>query len=377
MCVYPSMANTAPPKFWTDDLKFRKGEDGQILTFPSRRLLAAEPEIAGSDWLPVGSSDYCTCVNACENGSDCDDDDCDACHADHHRPAGPFNLATCPSLRSWITRWQAAVVEDGSLPENGFEINTAPAGGYFWQKQVAELGTVLQSIHAFTSAKCGCHIHADARDLNWFDLRRLIRLYIALEPVLYGMVPERRRTNRYCQPCARAYRPILSARRPREIKTIIRENFYKDTVTETPTPSRDAYTDFPELYKPDCARLKRADANRWKRARGEKYNENRYYALNIHSWLYRGTVELRLPPGTTRAENIHNWGFVFARIVDTAARSSEKQMDALLAPVQASALPLGHPSASETAVLQSILPSDLWQWCKQRLTTYSTSSIDE
>ncbi|MCA1558694.1 MAG: amidoligase family protein, partial [Acidobacteria bacterium] len=177
-------------------------------------------------------------------------------------------------------------------------INTAPAQGDVFVRQIEQICEALKSDGAQVSASCGLHVHTDARDFNYYDLRRLILLYEKIEKALYGMMPQSRRASNFCVPCGELYASAVRAnRKPQESKENLIKTIYGDAIK-----------------KPE---------------RQSKWGHSRYYGLNLHSWFYRGTVETRLHTGTVNPQKIIAWGKLWASIMDTAMRMTEAQIETL------------------------------------------------
>lgn len=194
-----------------------------------------------------------------------------------------------------MSKWGGAIVDDGSLPDSGSEINTAPASGHKLIEQILDISDALSVEMAQTDKSCGLHVHADARDFSYYDIRRLILLWSKIESTLYEMIPPSRRGSSYCAPCAEKYLDaILGSTAPKESKHNILRKLYG---------------------KPDTRDV-----------RDDKYNGARYYALNLHSWLYRGTVECRLMSGGISRKKLQNWSILWAAIVDYAYRHTEREI---------------------------------------------------
>lgn len=193
-----------------------------------------------------------------------------------------------------VIRWGGSVVRDGSLPELGFEINTSPASGDLYIDQVYEICAKLKEAGAEVNNKCGLHIHIDARDLNYYDIRRLIKIYAFIENVLFSMVPDNRRKSKYCLPCGVEYSSLVEAGKLpyAKVKADVIGGIYKK--------------DRPE--------------------RTEKYSQARYSALNIHSWFYRGTIECRMFEGTIDPQHITLWGMMLANVVDYAVKTTDESV---------------------------------------------------
>lgn len=236
-------------------VKFHSADKGQFKQNPSKRFIAVELEIASSD----DGSSY---------GIDC-------------------------ALR----KWNASAVEDSSLPDSGYEINSSPAQGDVFCQQVDDICAALNSADAKVDDSCGYHVHIDARDLKYPDIRRLMRVYAIIEPALFAMVPPSRRASSYCHPCGSKYGADSPIKSTRDLRHDVATKVYGSSNTRTRKTS--------------------------------KYDCSRYAALNLHSWFLRGTVECRLAAGTTSADKVKSWAILWASIVDFAATKTDREIDAL------------------------------------------------
>lgn len=197
-----------------------------------------------------------------------------------------------------VNKWGGRVVRDGSLPQGGFEINTAPAAGDQFIKEIRAICQTLQKAGAFVTEKCGLHVHVDARDYSYQDIRRLALVYAALEPALFQMVNAYRRSNIYCMPCGQRFHQAMK----------FQEKPLKDLKKEV----------FQGIYAMGFeARVYRE----W------KDSAHRYSALNLHSWFYRGTIECRLFGGTVRSAKIIRWGMLWAKILDQVIRWTDAEAE--------------------------------------------------
>jgi len=222
-----------------------------------------------------------------------------------------------------IDKWHASIVRDGSLPRAGFEINTAPAGGDLLVQQIDDFAKTLVEVGAYVTNACGLHVHVDARDLCYYDIRRLILMYAGMEPALFAMVPESRRHNHYCVPCGPLYkRAVENNRMPKALKRAV--------LRVAGTGQRTG--EFAELGQEGTTATK-DDNLRTRLTRDEMkanhYVETRYRALNLATYFYRGTIECRLYPGTVDREEMTNWAMLWANIVQCAATWTDNQADTM------------------------------------------------
>lgn len=199
-----------------------------------------------------------------------------------------------------LQKWGCAAVHDGSLPESGYEINTAPAKGNSFTKQINEICDVLDSANATVDRKCGLHVHIDCRDMRYYDLRKLLYVYCKIEQDLFSMISPRRTNNTYCEKLnGKFYEPLsrkMEHNAPKEWKRSLLQTYYGTNI------GRGEF-------------------------RKQKYNQNRYYALNVHSWFYRGTIEFRHHHGTVEATAILNWANICHTIVQYAMNNSETDIE--------------------------------------------------
>lgn len=210
------------------------------------------------------------------------------------------NKLIANKLFSTIKKWHGSVVYDGSLPDNtGFEITTAPANGDKFIKEINDICQALNEASGEVNKNCGLHVHVDARDFNFNDIKRLIKLYAAIEPALFLLVPPYRKKLRYCKPCGDKYEKAVvgDAKSFLDIKKKIVVSTYGALSTE---------------------------------GYNKKYNNARYNALNIHSWFYRGTIECRLLEGIIDADEIINWCVLWANILDVVLQSNDKNIGKLI-----------------------------------------------
>lgn len=216
-------------------------------------------------------------------------------------------------VESVVRKWKGSVVVDGSLPSTGFEINTAPAGGDLFVNQVTEICRALNDSSAKVTADCGLHVHIDARDFDYYMVRRLVNVYAAIEPALFAMASKSRRSSNYCIPCGEKYKSAMAdgAAGYKLAKSKIIKTVY---AFDTETKKENVY-----------------DSRALARLKKEKYFSGRYNALNLHSWFHRGTIECRLFNGTVNADKITCWGMLWAAILDYVAKHTDKEVTADMA----------------------------------------------
>jgi hypothetical protein len=254
----PHVRGPHPPRFHTATRKDRKEN-------PSKRYIAVELEVCGMN------------------------------QSAGHRGGN--------ALARTVAGWGGAIVGDGSLPDGGFEINTAPASGDLFLRQVQEICAELERGGAWVDGSAGMHVHVDARDMRYYDMRRLVKLYAHVETQLYRTCKTQRRQSRYCTPCGQLFGKSLAiALTPKASKHRLLRNVYGER----------AGRHFPAIKR-------------------DKYQATRYHALNLHSWLHRGTVECRMYHGTVDPASATAWGMLWAGLLDCASARTEREVDAIVA----------------------------------------------
>ncbi len=240
-------------------------------------------------------------------------------------------------IQNVVAKWSGRIVSDGSLPGTGYEINTAPAGGDLFLKQIRDITDALTEAKASVTGACGYHAHVDTRDLSWRDMRRLALLWEKVEPAMFALQPASRLGSNYCKPCGPKLAGLLrGGTTPEAVRKAIRTGMYG---------------------------LQGNDGHISK----DKYNGLRYDALNIHSWFVRGTVECRIASGTVHYDKLVHWALLVGNIVEWAATHSDDALEALPSPLAPTS---GKTRAEQIkvslGVLTSVTPKAQHAWVAAR-----------
>ena len=136
----------------------------------------------------------------------------------------------------------------------------------------------VQKTGAKVNSSCGIHVHVDASNHNRQSLKNLIGIMYSIEDILFKALQVNE--ERAAQWCRKVREPML-----RQARTLSSD--------ETPDLTQ-LENIWYEGFEDDG------------RDRHDHYNRSRYYALNLHSTFYRGTVEFRcfnstLDPGCVAA----------------------------------------------------------------------------
>jgi hypothetical protein len=244
------------------------------------------------------------------------------------------------TLQNTIDKWNDSVVEDGSLVNwPAREINTSPSNGDKFLNHIEELSAGLESIGADCTNACGLHVHIDTSDVKVYDLRRVTILYDRVERALFELCAPRRLNGRYSLVCG--------------------HNFNAPEYTEPKMWKRHIYG---AVY--GAIIMPKTGLKTITRQREDKYGaQDRYRALNLHSFFYRGTIEFRHHEGTTNQTEITNWALTCAHIIEAAVKMTEAQITAL--------------PGSGREVLKAIVPTSLHRWMQSKWFDVTASDYDD
>lgn len=160
----------------------------------------------------------------------------------------------------------------GDEGEYGIEAVSDPLRFSHGKSKIEDIMSYLHDHNWTIREECGTHIHVDANDLSMSALQKLAILVHSIEPILFSSMSDRY-DNTYCKP--------------------MDECFISDMYSNGDKPmSKQSFAD--SYYKEEGKDLDYLD----------KYDSERYYALNFHSYFYRGTVEFRYFGGMDNVEEI-------------------------------------------------------------------------
>ncbi len=215
---------------------------------------------------------------------------------EHNQPA---NLAT------WNAGWRGCVHADGSC---GWEAVTTPLAGDNIEPCLVALTETLRKQSIRADSKCSVHVHVDASDVTWACMRRLLKVYSIVEPLLYVIGGQHRAFNRYCMPCGVAYSEAAKC------------------------------ADFKEavLWVALSGGSRGMTGKELQRGRPQKKDGGRYRGLNIMPWAVGRktrapdtTIEFRIHRNSLDGKRLAGWAHLLASLVDFAVNSSDAEVNAL------------------------------------------------
>ena len=249
-----------------------------------------------------------------------------------------------------VDNWGMSVKEDGSVTD-GCEINTSPASGDLFEKQIAELQASFRRTGVDTDHRCGIHVHVDTRDLTYRQRCRLALAYALLEGEFYSLVNRERRGNRYCCPRATEILNVF------DWGTSKWESIGAWSTEKARTHFMTLATDqsvgrAPNRYEFGCPKVFAREKAKydWAVAHGGKYLHpdirklkvttkkrkgcnkqlgDRYHAFNVQSMFSHGTLEFRLPEGRPDADYAGRWGVLVAAFIEWVKKAKDDKIEAL------------------------------------------------
>jgi len=160
-----------------------------------------------------------------------------------------------------------------STSDNSYRVEmVTPKLTYAELPKLQEVVRTLRRAGAKVNDSCGLHCHIDAANHNRQSLKNLIGIMYSKEDILFkALQVNEARASRWCQK--------------------VREPMLKKARRLSSDETKD-YTKLESIWYEGNIRT------------DEHYNWTRYYALNLHSVFYRGTVEFRMFNATLHAGRV-------------------------------------------------------------------------
>ena len=181
-------------------------------------------------------------------------------------------------LREVPMGWRA--VHDGSINGEGRELISSPTNGDLLRQRVYDLYKFTSRHGLFVDKSCGLHLHFDATDTDWNDLRWISIVAQNVEQNIFSMLPPSRENSNWCREVPMSFHHMFNCSSGEE---------------------------FIEDYYSNC----NSSISR------EKYNDARYQGTNLHARFYLGTVEFRYHSGTLNPTKILMWIELCNAIIET------------------------------------------------------------
>lgn len=191
-----------------------------------------------------------------------------------------------------IQRWGGALGTDGTVPD-GFEARTSPANGDILIWSLTDICNSFVEAKATADHTAGLHVHVDASDYTYNDMRKMVMIYSRVEKEIYHLIDRRRATGNY------------SRMRGKNLGLLVSD----------PVEARASIMDMMTGYKhsPNM------------RVVSGKGIGDRYYGLNLSPWWSIGTVEFRMHHGTTKADKVVNWVRFLIGLMDWGVKATDDE----------------------------------------------------
>jgi hypothetical protein len=220
-------------------------------------------------------------------------------------------------------------VRDGSVKPSEQEMVIDPLAGDAFVRGMVRLSSACYAAEARTNLTCGLHVHVNARDFSYWHLKRLLKLWSRIEGDVYGFMvdPDRRTAQQgghdwhYCRPLMGPFlnklMPKLDrATRTAEIKDAIVESLY-------------GYNTLQRIGVGWTNALNEGTSQTILHKKKYKYESCRYFGLNLHAWMQRGTIEYRHKEGTFDVVELVCWPIMCGWITQLATKLSTKEIESL------------------------------------------------
>jgi hypothetical protein len=234
------------------------------------------------------------------------------------------NKAKGGKLHRALEKWGDGVVEDGSIG-SGREINTNPSGGDLFLDHIREICEGFEPMGVGATDLCGMHVHVNAKDITFYDLRRVIQLYDRVERALFDACHPKRLNYKYSLKCGDFFAKTVTKADPLSYKQEIYAALYNGKTNFRKAAPKKDYDGRP-LSSAAKHRVLQNRGREVKDQLGEKSHSLRYKALNLHSYFHRGSIEFRHHEGCTDYNVITGFARVCGEIINAANRMTEKQI---------------------------------------------------
>lgn len=255
----------------------------------------------GGHWINEGEEDeeWIDCNNCYDGKIDCDDCnssgyvDCDTCNA-----RGSIDCEDCDgSGRIECSECDGRGYYD-SYDGEGYGVECV--SGICEEGDFEPISQIFNYINRYkwkVDETCGTHVHIGGDDLQASDLSKLAILCNIVEPMIYGTLSRHRFYTNYCKKTKRDMVEYLIPKGDTITLQELADKYYGYSVNINGSFS--------------------------------KYQSERYYGLNLHSWFYRKTIEFRYFDGTESEEQSKGWIDLCIKLVDFAKHTSFEQLQVI------------------------------------------------
>lgn len=211
------------------------------------------------------------------------------------------------------------LVRDGSVKPSEMEMVIDPLAGDDFIKGMIQLSQECYSSEAKVNETCGLHVHVNARDFSYWHLKRLLHLWEKVEKDIYGFMIDKEREHsrpptpwHFCRPTV----PLIDTLKASGLNSIKKTVGLKALFMDV-------------LYDLDKDKNEKNKGHSLLAKRNHKYEQARYYGLNLHAWFQRGTIEFRHKEGTFEVDELVCWPLMCGWIVHLATILGTKEISSI------------------------------------------------
>lgn len=185
------------------------------------------------------------------------------------------------------------IERDGSLSgANTMEIVSPVLVGVDGLMDLNKVTEVLNEYNAEVNTSCGVHVHHEASDLRYKDIKNVYKIYAKHEEAINGMLPKSRVNNSY----AKTLKDEFEVKGESLVEIVDRVNSIEELKEEI-APESWSY-----------------------------YQQERYYKVNFVAYVNHGTLEFRQHSGTTDYEKLSNWIILTHLMIEKATEKKFVRM---------------------------------------------------
>lgn len=203
---------------------------------------------------------------------------------------------------------------DGSVQPSGMELVVGPQAGDNYLTVMSKLISRLKESGVEANNTCGYHAHIDAASMTLPELRRVILGFAYMQNSIFHYLVA---PHRLQEPAYHYTQKISGLQGLRECKSSSEISAWLDMWLY-------GVHIHPLMGGEERRQLKR----RLETLKSHKYeNAARRRALNLHSWMMRGTIEFRLKEGTTDPTELLMWPLWCGWFVEHCAGATDAAID--------------------------------------------------
>lgn len=226
------------------------------------------------------------------------------------------------SIRPAVWHWE----HDGSVNGEAMELVIPPLVGDQFLDGIGWLGKYFSINGAMVDSSCGLHVHVGARDFGPYELRRLMEIHRRVEGEIFASLlpawrgePNPKTGKYYCRRWDMSpqwWEGLWGTNTPSDLRAYLRQWVFRDISIGTSARRVSRASEDMKLFDLSMPQ-----------ARLQKYRVlTRYFALNLHTWFVRGTVEWRHHQGTLSPRDLIYWPLLCGWLTHLAGVISDKDL---------------------------------------------------